>query len=300
MSRLSVVIPCYRDAATLARALLSLERQTRPADEIIVVDDCSPEGDEIRRVLADFPAVSYLRNPSNLGLAGSRNEGLRQATGEWVAFLDADDECHPQRLELQLARVGPRQAVACDVAAIAAGDPPPPSERFRQAPFRMYGSPMEIAYFNRLTGASLLAPTDLLRSFGGYDTSLRSCEDFDLWLRLLSGGVTVCRVRLPLYFYYENPRGLSKNYSSIGRWELAAVERLVARGSAGPADSWRVGLLWWVWIARQFARAEKTGDAELRRLAREQLPRLAPWPLMQYSLGLLASFRMLGLHRFIR
>ena len=87
-ARVSVVIPCYRDAATLGRALASLQSQTKRADEVIVVDDCSPEGELIRQVIAGFPGTIYLRNAENLGLAGTRNRGLQEATGDVVAFLD--------------------------------------------------------------------------------------------------------------------------------------------------------------------------------------------------------------------
>jgi glycosyltransferase involved in cell wall biosynthesis len=300
LSRISVVIPCYRDSATLGRALASLQRQTRPADEIIVVDDCSPEGAEIQQVLEKFPQVRYVRNATNLGLAGTRNEGLSLVTCDVVTFMDADDEAHPQRFEYQVRHVASRQAVACDVAIVPAGKAAPNHRQFTSEPIKVYRSPDQIAYFNRLTGASLMAHTALLKSMGGYDPELRSCEDFDLWLRLLMGEVTVHRIRLPLYIYHQNPRGLSRDYRSIGHWELEVISRLARSGWIGDPASLKVGTVWAMWLAKQYARGASTGDPVLAKLADAQLHRLSMWPYLKMILKIFAAIRFLGLYRFIR
>ncbi len=300
MSQVSVVIPCYRDAATLGRALLSLQRQTRPADEIIVVDDCSPEGEAIREVLKMFPQVRYLRNPINLGLAGTRNEGLSLATGDVVTFMDADDEAHPQRFEYQIRHVALRQAVACDVAIVQDGKSAHNHHHFTSEPIKVYRSPDQIAYFNRLTGASLMVHTALLKSMGGYNPKLRSCEDFDLWLKLLAGGVVVHRIQLPLYIYHQNPNGLSRNYRSIGQWELEVISRLARSGWIGEPASLKVGTVWVIWLAKQYVRGLKNDDPELVKLADAQLHRLSMWPYLKMTLEGLVASRFLGLYRFLR
>jgi len=145
-----------------------------------------------------------------------------------------------------------------------------------------------------------MAPTELLRRFGGYDENLRSCEDFDLWLRLLADGVTVHRIRLPLYIYHHNPRGLSQDYKSIGRWELEVIGKLVKSGGMGAPLSLKVGTVWAVWLTRQFARAEKTRNTELFELANTQMHRLESWPCLRWAVRLLASLRLLGLYQFVR
>lgn len=300
MKRLSVIVPCYRDSATLARALTSLERQTRPADEVIVVDDCSPEGDDIRRVLAGFPWATLVRNETNLGLAGARNEGLRRASGDIVAFLDADDEAHPQRFELQLQLVGERAAVACDVVSVRPGEAVRSECSYTDVPFKRYDSPWQIAYFNRLTGASMMAPAALLRQLGGYDAGLRSCEDFDIWLRMLAAGIVVNRIRLPLYIYHDNPAGLSRNYAAIGRWETQVIDKLVAGGSLGSPQSLRVGTVRTMWLVRQYARAFRTGDPELYAQAASRLQGLRPWPVLLLATRAFVAARLFGLHRFVR
>ena len=96
--RFSVIIPAFNSAATLTRAIESVRAQTWPAHEIIVVDDGST--DSTASVAESFgDAVKLLRQP-NRGVAAARNAGARVAGGDWLAFLDADDWYHPDRLRL--------------------------------------------------------------------------------------------------------------------------------------------------------------------------------------------------------
>ncbi len=99
----SVIIPCFNDAGTLERAIKSVVAQTYPSIEIIVVNDCSPQTDAIARCVSRFPTITYVRNEFNVGLAASRNRGLSLASGEIVAFLDADDAYEPEKIAAQMS-----------------------------------------------------------------------------------------------------------------------------------------------------------------------------------------------------
>jgi GT2 family glycosyltransferase len=93
---ISVIIPAYNAAATLPRALDSVLTQTWPAHEIIVVDDGSSDATgEVARSYAG--RVRYVRQ-DNAGPSAARNQGVTAASGEWIAFLDADDWYYPERL----------------------------------------------------------------------------------------------------------------------------------------------------------------------------------------------------------
>lgn len=97
---ISVVIPTYNRLAYLREALASVLAQTRPADEILVVDDGSTDGTE--EALRAMPApVRYFRQ-QNAGPAAARNHGLSEARGDWIAFLDSDDLWVPEKLAAQL------------------------------------------------------------------------------------------------------------------------------------------------------------------------------------------------------
>lgn len=95
--RFSVIIPAYNSANTLGAAIDSVLAQTWPAHEIIVVDDGSTD-DTAVRVRACGERVHYLYQ-SNAGVSAARNHGIRAATGDWIAFLDADDLYLPERLK---------------------------------------------------------------------------------------------------------------------------------------------------------------------------------------------------------
>jgi len=259
----SVVIPCYRDSITLSSAINSLYRQTYQNIEIIVVNDASPETEAIERVLECYPSIIYIKNQVNLGLAASRNIGLRISKGKLVGFLDADDEYHPQKIEFQVRLSGDEVAVATNV------------ENFYEESSGLIGLKdikaehlevvdrlWKLSFFNYLTGASILAHRDILLAVGGYDESLRSCEDYDLWLRLLNSGVKVILIKIPLYFYRFNPQGLSKNINAISYWELEVVKK-----NLSPKRTWLKGLfislVWIAWLFRHLIRAELTKNTQL-------------------------------------
>ena len=102
--RFSVIIPAYNSAATLPRALDSVLAQREPAHEILVVDDAS--ADATPDVVAAYgDRVRYLRREHNAGVSAARNFGAGQASGDWLAFLDADDWYFPNRLAVHAAWV---------------------------------------------------------------------------------------------------------------------------------------------------------------------------------------------------
>src|SRR5258707_1195045 len=106
--KVSVIIPAFDVATVIGRAIASALAQTRPALEIIVVDDASR--DQTRKVVeelaASHPQVKLISLPRNRGPAHARNTALAQARGDWVAILDADDAWRPHRLERLLAVAG--------------------------------------------------------------------------------------------------------------------------------------------------------------------------------------------------
>jgi glycosyltransferase involved in cell wall biosynthesis len=100
----SVVIPTFRDGEALRRALASVASQTRAAAEVFVVDDAG--GDPaIKAIIGDFPSLplTLIELEENVGPGGARNAGIKKARTSYVAFLDADDEWHPRKLEHQMA-----------------------------------------------------------------------------------------------------------------------------------------------------------------------------------------------------
>lgn len=99
----SIIMPSFNTASYIAQSIRSVQRQTYPEWELIIVDDCSTDNtDEIVFRFLDDKRIHYIKNEKNQGAALSRNRALREAQGRWVAFLDSDDIWGKRKLEEQL------------------------------------------------------------------------------------------------------------------------------------------------------------------------------------------------------
>lgn len=256
--KISVIVPCFKDSATLKRSLDSIFSQTYTVNEIIVVNDASPETIEIEAILSTYPSVLYIKNNNNKGLAASRNIGVNAATGNIISFLDADDELHPQKIEAQIALFSPNEAISCQVARIGneVG-----MNRIKLYPtnwrFSIHRKSAHLIKKNVLTGASILIGKNLFLSIGGYDESLRSCEDFDLWLRLLDAGIPVLNIKLPLYLYRDNESGLSRNYLNISKWEIEVLRKYFERKESSKLFDQYKYFIYFIWLIKHLVRYEE-------------------------------------------
>ena len=261
MKLVSVIIPCYKDSKTLCRAINSVIAQSHKPIEIIVINDCSPETKIIEKYLKKYPRIKYFYNKRNLGLAASRNKGIQLAKGEILAFLDADDEYHPDKIRIKLKYLKENTAVTCEVLNIL-----PSGQSYSKAgPDRTIIKPREIMFFNKLNGAGLLCKKNLMLSLGGFNSDLKSCEDFDLWLRLLSSGIKVKVISKPLYLYHFNPEGLSKNISDISKWELRVIQQHASSMDLKWQNNFDYILVICIWLIKHLFRSEEAGNLALRK-----------------------------------
>jgi glycosyltransferase involved in cell wall biosynthesis len=212
MQAVSVIIPTFNSVATLARAIDSALSQTRPAEEINVVNDGSTDDTEAL-MTARYPQVRY-HYQQNAGLAATRNAGAKLATGNILALLDSDDEWAPTKLERQLAVLEDRpelSAVGCHRVRVkidAEG-----TELWRKPSKRADGALDDISFAqeiwsNRICGATMLIRREAFERHGGYDASMRCSEDHDLWLRMLAAGDQLAVLREALYIFYDRPGSL--------------------------------------------------------------------------------------------
>lgn len=182
--KISVVIPAYNAAKWLPSAVASVCSQSRPADEILIVDDGSTDGtgDLCRTFVGN---VRYVRR-ENGGLSAARNTGVEATTAEWLLFLDADDTLVPGALaalahtaETTTAGVvygfvlqRRSEAVEARLHGLpyAVGEPPHPAKA------HFWWTPIPTA------GAALIRRS-LNTEVGGFDENFRQVEDADYWLR---------------------------------------------------------------------------------------------------------------------
>lgn len=183
----SVVIPAYNADATLARALASVRAQGYAFHESIVVDDGS--SDETARVAEGFglEGLRLVRHAGNRGSSAALNTGIAAASGDWIAFLDADDEWLPGKMAAQqrileqqpgsaLCATGFETVDAAGKAVFCYG-----LEPFPEAPDAFW---KRLLRDSAIAKPSVLARRSALIEAGPFDESLTLGEDQDMWLRI--------------------------------------------------------------------------------------------------------------------
>lgn len=240
--RVSVIIPVYNAEATLQRALDSVRAQSQPPFEVICVDDNSRDG-SVAMITRYDPQGRFLlriiQQPRNNGPAAARNRGLEFATGEIIAFLDADDTWSPSKLALQL------EAMQLHTLDLFGGYSALPSKRARMLRALDIKGPLS-------THAVQLLPAMLSNPFHTSSVMVRRdprvrfpdqghlSEDYALWLQLIAAGWRCARHTEALSFMHKQAfgaSGLSAQLWRMQRGELAALS------AVGWPSRWRLLML---------------------------------------------------------
>ncbi|MBO9659300.1 MAG: glycosyltransferase [Chitinophagaceae bacterium] len=207
----SVIIPCYNTEKYVADTIRSVLAQTYPSIEIIVVDDGSKDSSpEVIRSFAGDGRIKILSQP-NSGVSAARNNGLKNAKGVYVAFLDADDWMYPTNIE---EKVKILQQFTADVAYstvevsdeklsplhLACGANP---NRFAEEVFNFVPSPIH-------SPSSAVIRRSAVEESGGFDIDLSTSADLDIWIRL-SFKYKFARIEKPLVKYRLVPGSMNTN-----------------------------------------------------------------------------------------
>ena len=225
MPAVSVIIPTYNSACLVTAAVESALAQTAKPTEIIVIDDGST--DDTRERLSKYQ-VRYVHQP-NRGVAAARNLGLSQATGDLIAFLDADDVWHPRKLELQVAAIEANP----DVRLLGTSVFDWPVEPFAKIDSSSVIKPIpwqKLAVKNHLVTSSIIVRRTALNEVGDFDTALQGPEDHDLWLRIAQAGA-VAIIDLPLTGYRQVPGSLSRQATTMRAGMRRILHKLDQRQS---------------------------------------------------------------------
>ncbi len=179
---ISVVIPCYNQAKYLGEAIESVLAQTYKNFDIIVIDDGSP--DDVKEVTSRYPQVRCIRQ-ENQGLAAARNTGLCASEGEFIVFLDSDDVLLPEALAVGVEALAEHPGCAFvfgdfDVVDVNRVPLPP-----WQQPAHEDDPYLALLRRNYIAmHSAVMFRRDVVVEVGGFDRSLRSAEDYDLYLRI--------------------------------------------------------------------------------------------------------------------
>src|SRR5690349_21457868 len=234
----SVIIPAYNAVAFIGETLASVYAQTFADFEVIVVNDGSPDTEDLERELERYPSKLRYIKQENQGAAAARNTGIKAARGEFVAFLDADDTWLPAFLEKQVDLLERTPADVVWADALISGDSPLAGRTFMQ----VQPSCDEVTPENLLSvRVTVLTSTVVARrqpiiDVGLFDVTLWRGQDFELWLKLARRG---CR-----FVYQEEvlahrrivKSSLSGSVMSQLQRTLTVLDAIKAKGDLTPGE----------------------------------------------------------------
>lgn len=246
MTSVSVIIPAYNSAFTIIRALQSVVTQTLAPLEIIVVDDAST--DTTRDLVTTFASsslilVRVLTQTTNSGPSAARNAGWGAATGDYIAFLDADDQWHPRKIELQypVMQSQPEVTMSCHGhyfsssttwADIAANDTNTTPVSFHKFLIR-----------NRCATPTVMLKRNISERF---ESRKRFAEDYLLWMQITAAHGPALRLGAQLA-HCSNPgyggsgqsgKLLKMEFSEIGGFVTLRKSKAIGFGTLGMVIIW--------------------------------------------------------------
>ena len=228
MPQISVIIPAYNAEQTIQETIKSVQKQTLLDFELIVINDGSKDKTlEIVKSIKDerLNVFSY----ENGGLPIARNRGISKANGEYIAFLDADDLWTPDKLELQLAAFhkNPNAGVAYSWTYFMDVDEQGKALSFHpSALYSFEGDVYEKLLVSDFiqSGSNTLILKQAIDSVGEFDPALKSCEDWDYWLRLSTRWHFVVVPKHQI-FYRRSPTSMSSKVEVMKKAALIAMEK---------------------------------------------------------------------------
>ena len=227
----SVVIPAYNAGRYIAKTIESVLAQSYSRYEVLVADDGST--DNTAEVAGRYGPPVRLLTQANKGPAAARNLALRHATGDYIAFLDADDLWHPEKLATQVRFMEANPEIGiCGTRRMDFQDgdtvswPPLPNVI---ATHRIDGRTVIVK--NRFSTSTVMLRTSVLRQVGEFDESLFGPEDWDLWRRMTRGRLGL-HLRVPLTAY----RNLHGSVSSNAQRMLENNRKVLQKAFADTPD----------------------------------------------------------------
>lgn len=238
----SVVIPVYNRPEMLERAVRSVENQTCPPVELIIVNDGST--DTTGEVIDSFTTSSRLQIQSiefteNQGVSAARNAGIKAASSEWIALLDSDDEWFSEKLERQIQyhQKHPDLKISqCNEIWIRNGHQVNKRTIHRKKSGRFFRESLKLCL---VSPSAVILHQSIFNETGYFDETMPACEDYDFWLRVL--------IRYPaglldeplLCRYGGHEDQLSAKYWGMDHWRVQAMEKHL---DAELSPEWKIAL----------------------------------------------------------
>jgi glycosyltransferase involved in cell wall biosynthesis len=224
--QVSVIIPAYNSEAYVCQAISSALASRDVGLEVIVIDDGST--DDTWQVLEGFGSAIRKARQSTGGPYKARNLGARLARGQWLAFLDADDDWAPEKLAKQLA-LADDQVGLIYTDRVNFGDLSRVKERQSDSVALWDGDVFErLLLGNFITLSSVLVRKSTFDRLGGFSEEHQGVQDWDLWLRYAADGGIVRLCREPLTRYRLHDSQMSNNLEARARDRVAVIRHALS------------------------------------------------------------------------
>jgi glycosyltransferase involved in cell wall biosynthesis len=286
--KISVIIPAYNAEKYISTSITSCLKQSYLPHEIIVVDDASTDGTV--GVAESFPPpVRVIRLPENSGVSIARNRGVAASSGDWIAFLDADDWFLSGKLERQRScAVENNQAILIYSGfKILLLDGSECDGRF-VAPRELW--PM-LRYRNPILTSAVLMRRDVFDSVQGFDRSLRTAQDWDLWLKIVARYPVDRFAAVPevLVKYRKVAGSLSSSAMRYFGVRISLLEKRCLFGTSGPSRFlWRRRISAFNYYDTSIALREAGSSCDLQFVLKSILLWPFPWrelPMRRYKVA---------------
>ncbi len=223
--KVSVIIPTYNRAKVLPRAINSVLSQKHVFFELIIVDDGST--DETKNSLVQYGKKIRYFYQDNKGVSAARNLGIKNSTGEYIAFLDSDDEWLPQKLKTQLDffEANPDYLICqTEEIWIRGGVRVNPMKKHKKFGGWIFEKCLPLCV---ISPSAAMLHKKLFTEIGFFDESLPACEDYDLWLRIASRYKVGLIPKPYIKKYGGHSDQLSRSFTAIDRFRLRSLAKIL-------------------------------------------------------------------------
>lgn len=236
--RVTVLMPCYNSAGTLAATLESLLAQTFASYEVVAVNDGSKDETQVilERYARRFGGRLRIIVQENAGQTAAKTRALEAAHGEFVALLDSDDLWRSDKLARQVAFLDEHAAIGLCYTDGYYIDQEGRNTGAYGVSSKLRGRcALALILGNDIVGSSVMFRRALVAQVGTFDSALRACENWDLWTRISD----VCAIDYlpePLTFYRRHSANMSRDLKKMRRYRLEVVDKNARRFAHHGAD----------------------------------------------------------------
>ena len=234
MLNITVIIPTHNRADVIGRALDSVVYQSKQPKQIIVVDDGSTDNTQVF-LRSTYPTVTYIKQ-SHRGVSAARNSGIHAADSDWIAFLDSDDEWHPDKLSFQMNQLERNmqfQFSHTDEIWICNGRRVNPMKKHLKHGGWIFQHCLPLCV---ISPSSVIINQSIFAYVGLLNENLPVCEDYDLWLRICSRYPVLYTEKQLVIKYGGHSDQLSKQYWGMDRFRIQALADIIKAPSLNIED----------------------------------------------------------------